>query len=121
MKTFKVIISGSRTFNDYAIVRDACDNILQDKADSHNILIVSGTAKGTDRLGEQYAFERGYEILRFPADWQKYGRSAGIIRNKEMAFAADALIAFWDGKSAGTASMIRFAKEKNMSIRIIHV
>jgi len=38
-----------------------------------------------------------------------------------MALAADALIAFWDGKSAGTASMIRFAKEKNMSIRIIHV
>lgn len=63
-------------------------------------------------MGERYAKERGYAVSEHPADWDRYGKSAGYIRNKEMAEEADALMAFWDGKSRGTMHMINLAKEK---------
>jgi len=82
---------------------------------------VSGTARGADQLGERYAKERGYFIQRFPADWNAYGKAAGYIRNRKMAEYADALIAFWDGKSRGTLNMISLAKECGLQIRIKHI
>ena len=70
-------------------------------------------------LGEKYAMERNLHVAYFPAKWDKYGKSAGYRRNTEMADYADALIAFWDGKSRGTAHMIKIAKERNLKIRLI--
>jgi len=61
----------------------------------------------------------GYPVAKFPADWNKFKKSAGYKRNVEMAENADALIAFYDGKSKGTGHMIDIAKEKNLLIRII--
>ena len=110
----KVIIAGSREFNDYDKLCKFCDHILQNQKE---IEIVSGTAKGADKLGEKYATEKGYSIKRFPADWN-IGKSAGYLRNKEMAEYADALIAFWDGKSKGTKNMIDLAKKNNLKIKI---
>jgi hypothetical protein len=110
----KVIIAGSRDFDDYNELCMFCDHVLQNQTD---IEIVSGTAKGADQLGERYAIERGYKITRFPADWDK-GRSAGYIRNEEMAKYGDALIAFWNGMSKGTEHMINLAKQYNLKIRI---
>ena len=92
----KVIIAGGRTFNDYDLLCKFCNKALSLQTE---IEIVSGTANGADKLGEKYANENGYSIKQFPADWDKYGKSAGYIRNEEMAKYADALIAFWDGKS----------------------
>jgi len=68
--------------------------------------IVSGTAGGADRLGEAYAYSRGFSVKRFPADWESHGNSAGVIRNAEMAEYADAAIIFWNKKSKGTSNMI---------------
>ena len=110
----KVIIAGSRDFDDYELLRKYCDFYLQSQTD---IEIVSGTAKGADQLGEKYATEKGYQIKRFPADWSK-GKSAGYIRNEEMAKYADALIAFWNGMSKGTEHMINLANKYNLKIRI---
>ena len=115
---FRVIVAGSRGFIDYILLRNSLDKLLCDKT-SDGIEIVSGTAKGADSLGEQYATEHGYSIKQFPADWDIYGKSAGYRRNKEMAEYADALVAFWDGVSPGTKHMIDLAKEKNLKIRII--
>jgi len=115
---FRVIIAGSRGFNDYATLQATCDNILSQKRMTHTIVIISRTAKGADSLGEQYASERGYAVERFPADWQQYGKAAGPIRNRLMADNADALIAFWDGHSTGAKDMITEAKKKGMAVRI---
>jgi len=99
MVNLRVIIAGGRDFNDLELLTRVCDEILQN---STNVTIVSGCANGADKLGELYAKLKCYEVTRFPADWETHGKSAGILRNKEMANNADALIAFWDGKSKTT-------------------
>ena len=111
----KVIIAGGRDFKDYDLLCKKCDKILASQTD---IEIVSGTAYGADKLGERYSSERGYPIKQFPANW-KLGKSAGYIRNKEMAEYGDALIAFWDGKSKGTKHMIDLAREYELKVRVI--
>jgi hypothetical protein len=68
--------------------------------------VVSGTAKGVDRAGEDWAADNGINVVRFPADWKRYKLGAGKIRNKQMAEFSEALIAVWDGKSSGTKNMI---------------
>lgn len=117
---FRVIIAGSRTFSNYQLLRDSCNSLLSEKQRTHTVVIISGTAQGADRLGEHYARERGFQLRRFPADWDRNGKAAGIIRNAQMAANADALIAFWDGKSRGTRNMIETAKKKGLAIRIIN-
>lgn len=112
----KIIIAGGRNFTDYQTLRKFCNRILQDQK---NIEIVSGAYyKGADKLGEQYAAEKGFPITQFPANWKKYGRAAGPKRNEQMADYADALIAFWDGKSKGTNHMIELAKSRSLTINI---
>ena len=113
--TFKLIIAGSRTFTDYQLLKRTLDKLLINKTD---IEIVSGAARGADKLGERYAAEHGYKLTHFPADWSK-GKGAGFIRNNEMALYADALVAFWDGLSRGTAMMIELAKGKNLLVRVV--
>ncbi len=101
-------------------MRDKCDTILSAKRQDSNIVIVSGTARGADRLGERYARERGYEIRQFPADWLNDEKKAGPIRNAKMADNADALIAFWDGTSRGTKNMIDTARRKGLAVRVVN-
>jgi len=112
----KVIIAGGRDFKDYNKLKDSCDKIL---INQNNIEIVSGTANGADILGERYAQEKGYEVKKFPAKWDEYGKKAGYMRNQEMGEYADGLIAFWDGKSKGTKHMIDIANKKGLKVRVI--
>ena len=111
----KVIIAGSRGFNDYEELCLTCDKFLGGK----EVQIVSGTARGADKLGERYAKKQGFPIKEFPANWNKHGKSAGYIRNSEMADYADVLIAFWDDKSRGTKHMIDLAKQKGLKVIIV--
>jgi len=112
----KVIIAGGRDFKDYDLLCRKADKILSRQSE---IEIVSGAAKGADKLGERYAQERGYPIKRFPADWGTWGNRAGYLRNEEMAEYGDALIAFWNGTSKGTQHMINIAKKQDLMIRVI--
>ena len=112
----KIIIAGSRNFNDYNLLKSSCDNLLTQFT---NIEIVSGTARGADKLGERYAREKGYSIKQFPANWN-LGKSAGYIRNAEMAQYADMLIAFWDGTSKGTKHMIDLANKRSLRVEIVN-
>ena len=112
----KVIIAGGRTFQDFDLLCEKVDKILSRQDE---IEIVSGTARGADKLGERYADERGYKIARFPADWSNNGKAAGFIRNEDMARYSNALIAFWDGKSRGTKHMIDTAYMMGLKVRII--
>lgn len=116
---FRLIVAGSRNFNNYELLKQKCDSLLSQKRLTHSIVIVSGTARGADTLGEQYAHERGYAVERYPADWEHDGKAAGPIRNSQMAAHADALVAFWEGKSRGTRDMIEKAKERNLLVRIV--
>lgn len=115
---FRVIIAGTRTFDDYGMLCLHADYMLQEQRKKRRIVIVSGAAKGADALGEQYAKDRGYKIQRYPADWDKYGKAAGPIRNEKMAQNADALIAYWDGKSRGTWNMIELARNYGLKVSI---
>ena len=80
--------------------------------------VVSGTAYGADRAGEKWAEQRNIEVIKFPAEWNKYGLSAGPRRNREMAENADALVAIWDGVSRGTESMIHAARRCKLRMMI---
>lgn len=112
----KIIIAGGRDFNNYYLLEKKLDRIIGKRS---NLEIVSGGAKGADYWGAFWAIERTLPVTEFKANWDKYGKSAGPIRNKKMAEYADALIAFWDGKSKGTENMIKLAKEYNLKIRVI--
>lgn len=112
----KIIIAGSRTFNDYPKLKKKLDSILKNQKD---ITIISGTASGADRLGERYADENHYNLEKYPAMWDIFGKSAGYKRNEEMANIADACVVFWDGKSSGTKHMIDIAKKNKLKLRII--
>lgn len=114
---FRVIIAGGRDFDDYESLEKTMDNLLVNKT-NYDIIVVCGKARGADTLGEQYAQNRGYKIDYYPADWNKYGRSAGFILNEQMAQNADALVAFWDGESRGTKSMIELANMYGLQVRI---
>jgi hypothetical protein len=112
----KTIIAGSREITDYNIVKAAV------KASGFPVSeVVSGAARGVDSLGEEYARRHSIPIKRFPADWNRYGRSAGPKRNKQMAEYGDALIAVWDGQSRGTKTMIDFATERGLAVYIHRV
>lgn len=113
---FRVIIAGGRDFNDYELLKTTMDKLLSNVSDE--IVVVSGRARGADSLGERYAQERGYSVSLFPAQWNLYGKRAGFLRNEEMAKNADALVAFWDGQSRGTESMIRLARQRGLKVRI---
>ena len=115
---YKVIIAGGRNFSDYVLLKERCDFYLQNKLKEGRVVIVSGHASGADALGERYAQERHLSLEAHPADWNKHG-TAGPIRNAEMAEVADALIAFWDGASRGTANMIDLAKRKGLKVAVV--
>lgn len=117
----KIIICGSRGFDDYKLLCDVVNKFITDYS-CGDIEIISGGAKGADKLAEKYAFEHGYKKTVFQAEWDAYGKSAGPIRNKKMAEYGDHVIAFWDGNSKGTKNMIELAKKHNIqTILIKHV
>jgi hypothetical protein len=116
---FKIIVAGSRSFSDYSLMVRTLDRLLINK-DHHEIQIVSGTAPGTDRLGERYASETRLALKKFPADWDGLGKRAGFVRNEAMASYADALVLFWDGQSRGSAHMLQVAQSQGLAVRVVH-
>lgn len=108
----KVIVAGSRSFDSYDLLKEKLDMLEISE-------IVSGGARGADSLGEKYALENNIPIKLFPANWNQYGKSAGFIRNREMAQYADFLIVFWDGESKGTKHMIDLMKKENKNGTVV--
>ncbi len=107
----RVIIAGSRSIADAAVVAKAV------AASGFAVTcVLSGRASGVDRLGEVWAEQQGVPIEYFPADWGRFGRAAGPLRNQRMADVAEALIAIWDGESTGTKDMIARARAKGLRV-----
>ena len=116
---YKLIIAGSRDFDDYELLKNSAIDFLDDHDE---VEIVSGTARGADQLGERLAEDFGFSVKQFPAKWRPYGvfdKAAGYKRNIDMAEYAHALIAFWDGKSKGTKHMIYEAKKRGLQVRVV--
>jgi hypothetical protein len=119
-ENFKVIIAGSRGFSNYKLLKETCDKYLREKKKTHNVVVISGHARGADSLGEKYASDEDLDLEIYPADWKKYGKSAGFMRNEQMANIADAVIAFWNGESHGTKHMIDIAEEKGLNVKVVN-
>ncbi len=107
----RTIIAGSRTITDYFVV-----NRVIAASKFPITVVVSGTAQGVDKLGEQWAENNMLPVARYPANWKEQGKSAGYQRNALMASNADALIACWDGESKGTKHMIDIAKKAGLKV-----
>jgi hypothetical protein len=111
----KVIIAGSRDVPEQ--VRQCKAAVIDFEQRYGRITeVVSGCARGADRVGELFAEMRQIPVDKYPADWNTHGKRAGIIRNSQMANIAQGLIALWDEKSPGTRNMIETARNKKLQI-----
>lgn len=106
----KLIVAGGRDFNDYKLLKETLDSFQQEYGNITEV--VSGTAKGVDKLGEQRAMKQ-HPTKRFVPDWQGLGKKAGHVRNRKMGDYVKEhngmLVAFWDKQSKGTKGMIDYA------------
>ena len=112
----RLIIAGSRSIAEYRNIEKAIEYFSL-KPD----VIISGTANGVDKLGEIWARKNNIPVERYPANWDKYGKSAGYIRNEEMAKVADTLLAIWDMESKGTKHMIDIATKKGLDVFVYEI
>jgi hypothetical protein len=117
----RIVIAGCRHYTDYEQAEAYIDFCISEIRKKHTLIFLSGGCRGADALGERYAKEHGYPVEYYPADWKTFGKSAGPIRNQQMAEIADYVICFWDGKTKGTMAMIRYAIQlkKPLKIKII--
>lgn len=109
----KIAIVGSRNFSDLDLVRDFIRQL------NHRTIIISGGARGVDQTAAETATARGMEVNIILPDWSRFGKSAGMLRNTTIVELADIIVAFWDGRSRGTADTIRKARKMNKPIKII--
>ena len=114
----RVVVAGCRDYHNYNEAKEYIDFCISKIRNEYTLVFVSGGCSGADLLGERYARDNGFKIERYDAEWDKYGRSAGPIRNEKMARAGDYVICFWDGKSRGTKSMINYAKQQGRSLKV---
>jgi len=120
MKEFRVIVAGSRDFDNYETLCLRLDYLVSQKKEDHEIIIISGTARGADKLGEAYAKSRGYKVEQHPAKWDEFGKSAGYKRNVEMANVADACVCFIVNNSKGARHMANIAEEKGLLLKVFN-
>jgi hypothetical protein len=113
----RVIICGSRHWADYAYI----EQVMRERLGPGDV-VIHGAARGADTMAGIVGEEMGLEVLPFPANWKKYGKAAGPVRNREMleegkpdevwAFTADL------AKSRGTKNMVETAKWKGVPFEV---
>lgn len=114
----RVIVAGSRCFFDYDLMSQELDKLFKESREfaGRDVKIISGMADGADSLAVRYADERRLTKILFPANWKRFSRVAGFLRNEDMLSVATHLVVFWDGKSSGTHHMIEIAKAKGIPV-----
>lgn len=118
----KVLVCGSRYFNDYERLKTEVLRALP-VGDYRGAVVISGAARGADRMGEKLAEEMQWEVEQYPADWKKYGKRAGPIRNSQMLREGkpDMVIAFKGFNSRGTQNMIDQSIKAGVEVVVIEV
>ena len=118
----KVIVAGGRDFKNYKLLKCTLDSFQQEYGNITEV--VSGGARGSDKLGEQYANENNIPIKRFVPDWEGLGKKAGHVRNRKMGDYAKEhngmLVAFWDKHSRGTQGMIDYATKIGLKSAVVY-
>lgn len=112
----KILVCGSRHFNDFPELMKVLDR--------YDITeIIEGEAEGADRLARLYGEYLDIPVRAFPAEWDKYGKSAGPIRNRQMLVEGkpDLCIAFRGPNSRGTQNMINQARKAGIETKVIDV
>ena len=111
----RILFCGDRNWTNYKVICDVMAEFYPD-------LVIEGEANGADRISREVAEEFGIQVLRFPADWEKYGRAAGPIRNTQMLNEGnpDMVVAFHDDimASKGTKNMVNQALQRGLEVRI---
>lgn len=118
--TLKIIVAGGRGFNNYEMLCQKLDALLVNVKTP--IEIICGEAKGADLMGKKYAIDKNsasVSVAVMKANWNKFGKPAGMLRNSAMAWYANSLVAFWDGQSRGTKNMIDLAKQERLAGRVV--
>lgn len=117
----RVIVVGSRGFYDYQLMERELEKLFNENEEfaGKEIKIISGMADGADTLALRYADEHKLTKILFPANWKRYPRVAGFLRNEDMLSVATHLVAFWDGKSSGTRHMIEIAQAKGIPVWVV--
>lgn len=109
----RVLIAGSRDIADPALIIQA----VQNSGFTVDVLIC-GMARGVDRLAYDWAIANGIPVEEYPADWDRLGKSAGMVRNRKMVEVADAAIVIWDGNSPGTEHTIQLVLSKGIPFHL---
>ena len=112
----KLIIAGSRTFTDYPLL---CQVLAPDRR--RITQVITGGARGADRLGYRWAWKHVVPSQHFRAEWERFGKAAGVRRNHQMAQAGDVLVAFWDGQSPGTAHLIQCMRALGKPVVLVSI
>lgn len=119
---FKILVCGSRTWRDATIIERHM-KVAAAHHHLHPIVIIHGAAAGADTIAESVALDHGWEIVSKPAEWEKHGRSAGPIRNREMLdLKPDLVLAFATpslARSTGTRDCVTEARKRGIPVRLI--
>jgi len=119
MNEFKLIVAGGRDFDDVYKLNNVLFAMADNEFKDYGVSIVSGMASGADRLAFLFAKANNVKCYEMPANWDKFGKRAGFMRNEEMAEVSDGLLAFWDGQSKGTAHMIQYMNKLKKPVHIV--
>ena len=111
----RVLITGGRKYDDRESLFATLDRL---HAEHHFTVLIHGDARGADRLGGEWAEERGVEVLAYPADWRRYGRGAGPKRNQQMLEENPDLVVAFPGGS-GTRNMVEIAEKAGVTVIVV--
>ncbi len=115
----KLIIAGGRDFTDTNRMIAELQKLVESGEITDSPELVCGMARGADMLAYSLWANNKMPIHNFPANWDKYGKSAGFRRNQEMGEFADAAVCFWDGNSKGTKHMIDIMNKLNKPVYVV--
>jgi len=125
-KPIRLIVAGSRWILDFQLCEREIQTALREWGFTEDqiISVVSGGARGPDTLGERWAERQGITVEKFIPDWNKHGKAAGHIRNREMAAHAapyGGCVILWDGQSKGSKGMIKAARKQRLWLSVVFV
>jgi hypothetical protein len=119
MTEMNLAVVGYRGFNDYEFLDGVILQVMDEWGAPDRI--VSGGARGADTLAERWADDNGVEKMIYPADWDRYGKKAGMLRNRQIVDDATHMVAFLSPQSRGTWDSIRKAQTKGIPVRVVQI
>lgn len=122
---YYLLVVGSRDWENRSLLCRTIEETLERECNGQQPIIVHGGANGADRMAATYAADKEYDAISMPADWQRYGTRAGYIRNERMhkyisQFPHRSVLAFWDGRSHGTAHSIPLAEKYKNELVVVY-